>query len=138
MKTITAQIEKEKEVSVTDQMKKFLIKGFYGFNTIICFGIAKRLGIFDYLYEKAKKISNSASISSVSFTLKEITSNLDLDPDYLEAWIHLSLDCGIFEIENVEERVLRTAPHVYNLLINKDHMFYIGSIISLFYYFAPL
>lgn len=139
MKTITTQIEKEKEeVSITDQMKKFLIKGFYGFNSIICFGLAKRLGIFDYLNEKSKKKSNSGPISSISFTTKEIVTNLNLDPDYLEAWIHLSLDCGIFEIENVEERVLRTAPHVFNLLINKDHMFYVGSIISLFYYFAPL
>ena len=132
------QNQEEKEISIKDQMKKFLIKGFYGFNTIICFGIGKRLGILDYLDEKAKKLSNSGSISSVSFTLEEISKNLNLDPDYLDGWIHLSLDCGIFEIESTEKRSLKTAPYVYDLLINKDHMFYVGTIISLFYFFAPL
>ncbi|MFX0007454.1 MAG: class I SAM-dependent methyltransferase [Promethearchaeota archaeon] len=132
-----SQNQEKNEITLKDQMKKFLIKGFYGFNTIICFGIGKRLGILDYLDEKAKKLSNSGSISSVSFTLEEIHNNLNLDPDYLDGWIHLSLDCGIFEIDNIEKKSLKTAPYVYDLLINKDHMFYVGTIISLFYYFAP-
>ncbi|MFW9969905.1 MAG: class I SAM-dependent methyltransferase [Candidatus Odinarchaeota archaeon] len=131
------QNQDKKEISIKDQMKKFLIKGFYGFNTIICFGIGKRLGIFDYLKEKAKKLSCSGSISSISFTLEEIVKNLNLDPDYLDSWVHLSLDCGIFEIDNIEKRSVKTAPYVYDLLINEDHIFYVGTIVSLFYYFAP-
>jgi SAM-dependent methyltransferase len=58
--------------------------------------------------------------------------------DYLDALFHLALECGLFEIENPEQRVLRTGPFVYDLLVNKEHMFYVGSIISLFYNFAPL
>ena len=120
-----------------EQMKKFLIKGFYGFNTIISLGMGKQLGILEYFNEKAKKLAEKAPISSVSFTPQELVKNLSLDPDYLDAWIHLALECGIFEIENAEKKTLRTAPFVFELLINKDSMFYIGSLINLFYYFAP-
>lgn len=137
MKTITTQIKKEEEVSIKDQMKKFLIKGFYGFNTIISCGLGKQLGIFDYLDEKAKKLSESSSINSISFTPEELTEELNLDADYLDAWIHLALECGIFEINNAELRILKTAPHVYDLLINRNHMFFVGDTVSLFYYFAP-
>lgn len=132
------QNKNEKEITIRDQMKKFMIKGFYGFNTILCFGLGRRLGIFDYLDEKAKKLSESGPVSSVSFTSEEISKELKLDHDYLDAWIHLSLECGIFEIENAEQRILKTAPHVYDLLINRNHMFYVGDTIGLFYYFAPM
>ena len=133
-----SQNQKEKEVTVRDQMKKFLIKGFYGFNTILSFGLGRRIGILDYLDEKARKLSESGSVSSVSFTPEELSKELKLDPDYLDAWIHIALDCGIFEIENAENKTLKTAPHVYDLLINRSHMFYVGDIIGLFYYFAPM
>ncbi len=133
-----SQDQNGKEIKMRDQMKKFLIKGFYGFNTIISFGLAKKLGILDYLEAKAKSLAEMTSVSSVSFTLEELSDKLNLDLDYLDSWIHLALDCGIFEIEDAEKRTVRTAPHVFNLLINKDHMFYVGSIMSLFYNFAPL
>ena len=130
-----SQNQNEKEITVRDQMKKFLIKGFYGFNTILSFGLGRRLGIFDYLDEKAKKLSESGS---VSFTLEELSKELSLDLDYLDAWIHLALGCGIFEVENEEKRTLKTAPHVYDLLINRNHMFYVGDTMGLFYFFAPM
>ncbi|MFX0001487.1 MAG: class I SAM-dependent methyltransferase [Candidatus Hodarchaeota archaeon] len=132
-----SQNQDEKEITVQDQMKKFLIKGFYGFNTILIYGLGKKLGILDYFYEKGKRLSESGPISSISFTPDELTENLSLDADYVDSLIHLAIECGIFEIENAEERTLITAPHVYNLLINEDHMFYVGSIMSLFYKFAP-
>ncbi|NVM34608.1 MAG: class I SAM-dependent methyltransferase [Candidatus Lokiarchaeota archaeon] len=133
-----SQNQNEKEITIRDQMKKFLIKGFYGFNTILSSGLGRRLGIFDYLDKKAKKLSESGPVSSISFTPEEITKELKLDPDYLDAWIHLSLECGIFEIENAQQRTIKTAPHVYDLLINRNHMFYVGDTIGLFYYFAPV
>ena len=52
-----SQDQNNKEITIRDQMKKFLIKGFYGFNTILAIGLGRRLGIFDYLDEKAKKIT---------------------------------------------------------------------------------
>ena len=133
-----SQNQNESEITIRDQMKKFLVKGFYGFNTILSIGLGKQLGILDYLYEKGKKLSEHGTISSVSFTIEELTKELSLDADYLDAWVHLALECGIFKIENSEQRTLTTAPHVYDLLMNKDHMLYVGSIMSLFYYFAPL
>jgi SAM-dependent methyltransferase len=133
-----SQNQNEKDFTIREQMKKFLIKGFYGFNTILCFGLGRRLGIFDYLDDKAKSLSESGSVSSISFTLEEISNVLNLDPVYLDAWAHLSLECGIFEIEDPQQKTLRTAPFVYELLINRNHMFYIGDPMGFFYYFAPL
>jgi len=133
-----SQNQNEKDITIRDQMKKFLIKGFYGFNTILCFGIGRRLGIFDYLDEKVKNDSESSSVSSISFSLEEIANALNLDNDYLDAWAHLSLECGIFEIEDQQKRTLKTAPFVYDLLINRNHMFYVGDTVGFFYYFAPM
>ncbi|MFX0057027.1 MAG: class I SAM-dependent methyltransferase [Candidatus Hodarchaeota archaeon] len=119
-----------------EQMKKFLIKGFYGFNTILMYGIGRRLGIFDYLLEK-KKSSSSEDKSSVSFTLEELSENLNLDIEHLDAWGHLSLECGLFEIDHSCERCLKSAPHVFDLLIDRNGQFYIGDTVGAFYWFAP-
>ncbi|MFX1554773.1 MAG: class I SAM-dependent methyltransferase [Promethearchaeota archaeon] len=133
-----SQNQDDKEITMRDQMKKFLIKGFYGFNTILTFGLGRRLGIFDYLDEKAKKLSESGPISSVNFTPEELSEKFNLNPNYLDAWIHLGLECGIFEIDDERERTIKTAPHVYSLLIDRNHMFYVGDTIGSFYYLAPL
>lgn len=120
-----------------EQMKKFLIKGFYGFNTVLMFGIGRRLGIFDYLLEKSKSSSSSEKKSSVSFTLEELSENLNLNLGHLDAWGHLSLECGLFEIDHSCERCLKSAPHVFELLIDRDSQFYIGDTMGAFYWFAP-
>ncbi|MFX0043589.1 MAG: class I SAM-dependent methyltransferase [Candidatus Hodarchaeota archaeon] len=125
------------EVSMKDQMKKFLIKSLYGFNTVLMFGIGRRLGIFDYLSEKAKSSSISGKISSVTFTPNELIEKLNLGSDYIDAWIHLALECGLFELDDSCEKCLKTAPHVYDLLIDRNHMFYIGDTLGAFYYLAP-
>ncbi|MBY8990918.1 MAG: hypothetical protein KGD58_09205 [Candidatus Lokiarchaeota archaeon] len=52
---MTVQEQIKKEVTLREQLKKFLIKGYYGFNTILTLGLGMRLGIFDYLYAKSKK-----------------------------------------------------------------------------------
>jgi len=137
VKIITTQIQKEKEVSIKDQMKKFLIKGFYGFNTVLTIGLGQRLGIFDYLYEKSKSSSETAPISSIIFTMEELSEKLNLNLNYIDAWVHLGLECGLYEINDIPKREIRTAPHVYNLLIDCNHMFYVGDTIRAFYYFAP-
>ena len=120
-----------------DQMKKFLIKGFYGFNTILTFGLGRRLGIFDYLFEKSKSSQSSTAISSIDFTPEELSEKLNLNPRWVDAWVHLGLECGIFEIDDAGKRIIKTAPHVYNLLIDRNHMFYVGNTIGAFYYLAP-
>ena len=132
-----SQNENEKEITIRDQMKKFLIKGLYGFNTVLTFGLGRRIGIFDYLDEKAKTLSESGPVSSIYFTPKEISEKFNLNPNYLDAWIHLGLECGIFEIDDANKRIIKTAPQVYNLLIDRNHMFYVGDTIGAFYYLAP-
>jgi len=132
-----SQNQDDKEITMRDQMKKFLIKGFYGFNTVLTFGLGRRLGIFDYLYEKAKTLSESGPTSSVDFTPEEISEKFNLNPNYLDPWIHLGLECGIFEIDDADKRIIKTAPYVYNLLIDRNHMFYVGDTIGAFYYLAP-
>ncbi|MFX1587114.1 MAG: hypothetical protein ACFFC1_03075, partial [Promethearchaeota archaeon] len=92
--------QNEKEITISEQMKKFLIKGFYGFNTILTYGLGLRLGIFDYLYKKANSLSETTTISSVIFTIEEISEKLNLNLNYVDAWVHLGLECGLFEIND--------------------------------------
>ncbi|MFX0139750.1 MAG: class I SAM-dependent methyltransferase [Candidatus Hodarchaeota archaeon] len=121
-------------ISIKDQIKKFAINGLYGFNTIILIGMGRKLGIFDYLYEKTKSISNA---NIVKFTLDELAKKLNLDVNYLDAWLHLALECGLFEIDDLNRKILKTAPFVYELLINYDHNSYIGGTLGAFYNIAP-
>ncbi|MFX1329137.1 MAG: class I SAM-dependent methyltransferase [Promethearchaeota archaeon] len=125
------------EISISDQIKKFAINGLYGFNTIILIGMGRRLGIFNYLYEKAKSSYSSGKNIEIFFTPIELSENLNLDFKYLDGFLHLALECGIFEIENSEKKILKTAPYVYDLLIDRSNEFYIGGTLGAFYYIAP-
>ena len=127
----------ESQVTVMDQIKKFTIKSLYGFLTVIVYGMGARLGIFDYLFAKGKVAGESGEVEAVSFTLDELAHEMNLDRKYLEAWLHMGLDRGLFEIDNVEKRTLRTASYVYDLLINRESMLYIGGNLSTFYLMAP-
>jgi len=137
VKAISEKDQDNVEVSMKDQMKKFLIKSLYGFLTVLMFGLGRRTGILDYLLEKAKKQSNTDTISSITFTIEEISENLNLERSYVDAWAHTALECGILEIDDSCERCLRTAPYVYELLINRNQPAYIGDPLGAFYYLAP-
>ena len=128
-----SQDQENSEITINDQMKKFLIKGMYGYQTVLCYGLGGRLGIFDYLNEKAKSGKSEGKLSSISFTLGELSENLNLDLKYLDAWFHMSLECGMFEIEDQDKKIAKTAPHIYDLLIDKEGMFYIGAFLIVFH-----
>ncbi len=134
---ISEKEEHESGISRKEQMKKFLIKSLYGFLTVLIFGLGRRIGILDYLQEKAKKASEVNNITSVSFTIEEITENLNLEWNYVDAWAHTALDCGLLEIDKSCEKCLKTAPYVYDLLINRNQPNYIGDPLGAFYYLAP-
>lgn len=125
--------KKENEVTIKEQIKKFLIKSMYGYQTVLILGAGRKLGILDYLHEKGKSSTREEKISTITFTPEEITENLKLSPNYLDSWLHMALECGIFELDDSCERCLKSAPHVYDLLIDRDHMFYLGDIIACFY-----
>lgn len=125
------------EISIGNQIKKFAINGLYGFNTILLIGMGRRLGIFNYLYEKAKSSISSIKFTEVIFTPLDLSENLKLDLKYLDGWIHLGLECGILEIADSEQKLLKTAPYVYELLIDCNNKSYIGGTLGAFYYMAP-
>jgi len=125
------------EISIKDQIKKFAINSLYGFNTIILIGMGRKLGIFDYLYEKAKSLSNADRYVVIKFTPDELVKNLHLDANYLDAWLHLALECFLFEIDDLNKKILKTAPYVYELLIDHNHNSYIGGTLGAFYNIAP-
>ena len=60
------QIQKKNEVTVKEQIKKFAIKSMYGFQTVLVFGIGRKLGIFDYLHEKGKSSKSEEIISTIT------------------------------------------------------------------------
>ena len=137
MKRISEQNENASNVKMKEQMKKFLIKSLYGFLTVLMFGLGRRVGIFDYLQGKAKSVSDVNKVSSVIFTIDELVERLNLDWNYVDAWTHTALECGLLEIEESCEKCLRTAPYVYELLINRDQPNYVGDPLGAFYYLAP-
>ena len=53
--------------------------------------MGRRLGIFNYLYEKGKS-SNSNKNIVVTFTPIELSEKLHLDLKYLDSWLHLALE----------------------------------------------
>ncbi|MFX0041008.1 MAG: class I SAM-dependent methyltransferase [Promethearchaeota archaeon] len=137
MKLIKTENKNNTEISINDQTKKFAINGLYGFNRIILIGMGRRLGIFNYLYKKAKSSPNSGNNVEVDFTPIELSKNLNLDSKYLDGWLHLALECGILEIAHSEKKILKTAPYVYELLIDRNNESYIGGTLGAFYYIAP-
>lgn len=137
MKIIKTEKKNNHEISIKNQIKKFAINGLYGFNTIILIGMGRRLGIFNYLYEKFKSSPSSGKYNEVSFTPMELSKNLNLDFKYLDGWLHLAIECGILEIADSEKKILKTAPYIYELLINRDNDFYMGGTLGAFYYIAP-
>ncbi|MFX1573375.1 MAG: class I SAM-dependent methyltransferase [Promethearchaeota archaeon] len=125
------------EISIRNQIKKFAIDSLYGFNTIILIGMGRRLGIFNYLYEKVRSLHNSSKDNVAIFTPIELSENLNLDFKYLDGWLHLALECGILEVSDSENKMLKTAPYVYDLLIDRNNESYIGGTLGAFYYIAP-
>lgn len=128
--------EIEGDITLRDQIKKFAIESLFGFNTIILIGMGRRLGIFDYLYVKGNKLSPTKDYIVVKFTPNELSENLGLDSKYLDAWLHLAIECEIFEIDNPNEKLLKTSPYVYELLIDYNHNSYVGGTLGAFYNIA--
>ena len=137
VKLVITEYKNNPEISIRNQIKKFAINGLYGFNTIILIGMGRRLGIFNYLYEKVKSSHSSGKNVEVIFTPIELSENLNLDFKYLDGWLHLALECGILEVSDSENKTLKTAPYVYELLIDRNNEYYIGGTLGAFYYIAP-
>ncbi len=137
MEKISRNNQEGAKISIKDQIKKFAINSLYGFNTIILIGMGRKLGIFDFLNEKTKSMSNANKYIVIKFTPDELAKKLHLDFNYLDAWLHLALECGLLEIDDFNKKSLKTAPFVYELLIDYNHFSYIGGTLGAFYNIAP-
>ena len=124
------QDKKETEITLYDQIKKFAIKSMLGFQTVLLFGLGRRVGIFDYLNQKAKSSPDPDEVSSVTFTHDELVQELNLDSNYLDGWLHMALECGIFERGKSCDKCLKTAPFVYYLLVDLENMLYVGDFLG--------
>lgn len=124
------------ESSIDEQIRKFSIKSLRGFSTVLVFGIGRRLGIFDFLENKAEHLKKIEKVSSITFNFDELADHLKFNYKYLEAWLHMAIECGIFERENSFEKSFRTAPFVYDILVNQKSGFYTGNLLGCFYYTA--
>jgi SAM-dependent methyltransferase len=128
----------EDQISFRDQLKKFTVKSLLGFQTILLFGIGQRLGIFEYLHNKATTSSEGNEISSINFTPDDLALKLGLDPIYLDGWLHMAIECGMFELDYSCKKCIKTAPFIYYLLVDKENLFYIGNFLHGYYYMAVL
>ncbi len=136
MENISSNNQDRSELSIKAQIKKFAITSLYGFNTIILIGMSRKLGIFEYLYENTKPITSPNNYIVIKFTLNELAEKLNLDVNHLDAWLHLALECDLFEIDDRSQKILKTAPFVYELLIDYSHSSYIGGTLGAFYNIA--
>jgi len=131
-----SRISHKDDLTLDAQLKKFAIKSFRGFNSVLVFGLGRRLGIFDYLAnqkEKGKKVDGSTIIS---FNFDDIVKDLNLDPSYFDGWLHMTMESGIFELEKSCERCFKTAPFIFEIMIDRNSGFYIGNLIAWIYYNA--
>lgn len=131
------EIESNKVVTLKDQLKKFVIKGLLGFHCVVTFSMGRKLGIFDYLAQKAKESAGTEKITTVSFSVDEIVTALHLNATYLDAWIHMGIACGLFEVDPTHPKTVRTEPFVYDLLVDRDGDFYAGNTLALFNMIGP-
>lgn len=125
-----------RDISLDEQIRKFSIKSLRGFSTVLVFGIGRRLGIFDFLEKKGEELKRVEKISSISFKFDELADQMKFNYNYLEAWLHMAIECGILERDNSCEKCFKTAPFVYDILVNRNSRFYTGNLLGCFYYTA--
>ncbi|NHI93898.1 MAG: class I SAM-dependent methyltransferase [Candidatus Lokiarchaeota archaeon] len=123
----------ENQITIKDQIKKFALKSLIGYQTVLVYGLGYRLGIFDYLYKKGKKLEEINRISELNFSVDELSKELGLDFRYIDGWLHMGLECGLFEIDQSSKKTFKPVIFVYDILINRDNMFFIGGTLMGFY-----
>jgi ubiquinone/menaquinone biosynthesis C-methylase UbiE len=123
-------------------LEKFGVqKNFADFHRVVTLGMGYYLGIFDYLEKKVRPTPPTLNIpqnTSVSFSLDELNEHLKLNKEYLKAWLILTIGLGVFEHDREHAGFFKTAPHVYDLLINSESKYPIRSAYMWIYQFIVL
>jgi 2-polyprenyl-3-methyl-5-hydroxy-6-metoxy-1,4-benzoquinol methylase len=130
------RISPKEDLTLENQLKKFTIRSFRGFNVVLIFGLGRRLGIFDYLANQIEKIRKVDGSMIVSFNFDDIIHDLNLDSSYFEGWLHMAMESEIIELDESVYRCFKTAPFIFELMIDRNNGFYVGNLISWMYYNA--
>lgn len=120
-------MSQENVKSLMEQFNIFVRDSVLGYLRVILVGLGRRLGILQYLYQKANSEKSDKKIESVSFTFNELMTKLNLDERYLEAWLNAALEVGIFEVFDKEKKSLKTCSHVYEIFINSNSPIFLGT-----------
>lgn len=123
-------------VSLKDQIKKFTIKSLLGYHTVNIVGFGQRLGIFDYLYDKMNSGPGKILNPKVSFSMDELCKELELQPHFLEAWLQMAIETGIFQFQPNQTNSFIPCEYVIELLVDPDSGFFIRDLIEGFYYIS--
>jgi SAM-dependent methyltransferase len=126
------QEKNERGPTFDEALKKYVTQSMFGFQVVLLYGLGRKLGIFNYLLEKANKTSEK-NRTSVTFTPDELSQELALNSTFLDGWLHMALTCGIFIHDTSHEQGLETAPYIFELLIDPKNMLYSGNYLGLFY-----
>jgi 2-polyprenyl-3-methyl-5-hydroxy-6-metoxy-1,4-benzoquinol methylase len=110
-----------------DQFNIFVRDNIIGYLTVILVGIGRRLGIFQYLYKKAISENIDKNIESVSFSVSELITKLDLNERYLDGWLTAAIEVGLFKIENKDTKLLKTCPYIYDFFIDINNPVFLGT-----------
>ncbi len=110
-----------------DQFNIFVRDNIVGYLTVILVGIGRRLGIFQYLYKKAISENIDKKIESVSFSVSELITKLDLNERYLDGWLTAAIEVGLIEIENNDTKLLKTCPYIYDFFIDSNNPVFLGA-----------
>ncbi len=126
------QDETDVDPTLEDALQKYVIQSMFGFQVVLWFGLGRKIGIFDYLLTKAKNTSENR-VSAITFTPDELSRELSLNTNYLEGWLQIALVTGIFVHDKKHKQGLKTAPYIFELLIDTASRLYSGEYLGLFY-----
>ncbi|MFX1365583.1 MAG: class I SAM-dependent methyltransferase [Promethearchaeota archaeon] len=120
---------------IIDYYGRECIQGYY---SVLLISLGRRLGIFDYLLKKEKSDGVNGKTQIIIFSPDIIANDLKLDPIFLDAWFHIALELGIFNVSQEKNGYLETAPYIYELFVDTDSSFYLGNLYGWVYKNAVL
>ncbi|MFX0011879.1 MAG: class I SAM-dependent methyltransferase [Candidatus Hermodarchaeota archaeon] len=115
---------------IIDYYSKECIQGYH---TVLLISLGRRLGIFEYLSKLKEVDANNKESKIITFSPEAIAQELKLDPLFLDGWIHIALEFGIFSINKGKKGFLQTAPYIYELFLDNNSPFYLGNLYGWIY-----
>ena len=97
-----------------------------GYYTVLLVALGRRLGIFDYLYKTNKIVNMDNGLVTITFTPDEIIRALEFNSKVFDSWLHLAIEFGLLDVDHENSGYLKTTPHVYELFIDPESVYYLG------------